>query len=1175
MAAEAKSNVTVSVDYTGRDYYAIREQLIRRVQDRIPDWQGSDPSDFGLALVEAFAYMGDLVNYYIDRIANESYLMTATQRENILNLANLFGYRPANYVSASTTLTLNSNIGYQGSVGGAIIEDGTIDSVTLGNYAKIIVPNDHPWTASDPAEADKYNRIRVSAVPSEASGTVGDTSVTYYTSVFNGTFPVANIGYDNIGKNVVWYRPAANVSAISIGTASITAATGDGTTVTYTAANEFVVGQIVTITGLGTGSGSSLNLSNVTVASATSTQFTVNNSTVGVSSGTGTATDTGFTVTLSETDRTLDPLSNQRIKLSGVTVGSGANYNGNWVILSSIPATSTTGTKIIVRTQDSFTAPKVTFAKVISSTFRYELWSDSALGQGFTTGQEVTVTGVNSANNTGGTAGSGFNLTAATIQAVKDVEAAVSRVKVVGSDVTYYVSKAFAADDLVTIRNIVSGLTATGAANAGFNLSNQTVSNTTATITAAIQNVVPNSADATITFETTADPDVGHGFKQNDYVTMTGIRNDVSPGVDRTDVYNLKSAKILAVGGGNGEGKETTFTVRGYWTNDYSDDQPDSPTATLYAFTLVGAGVTDTATSACTALSKYFDLTSSGTPGAWNTSTNAKATPVVGGTYSSGGEVVYSEIPTIVLAGPTATIVGSTLVPKGAQVGTQVSVEGKTVDVIFSTQSDVYVPYRDSAQVLATHGEDIALRTENFANTTAKPYDIAGELIGYSDGEPDQRFSIKEIEVAPRSIRVFIDTGLQWEEWLQVEHVQDYATSSKVFQVDVAANEEISVVFGDGVSGKIPPSEAGIKVLYVAGGGTSGNVSEGTLTSWKYIPGTNEATIREDITVTNSVAATGGTNPESNDSIRYNAPRALRALNRAVTLEDFAALALSVDGIVKANAYAESRSSVTVYIAPSAAADETTPGVDQDNAATPQMENYKTLVAQYLADKKQIGTTVTVLDPTYSYAHVDLNYSVLPQYNAGTVETSLKKELLDVFSYDNLDFQDVITPEEVEFKLRQVDGVSNVRVTGLYRKGGSGRNSLIGDPDEIFVFTGEEIGLNPTDTKAELSSVVFAPTDSDDVSTGSATLAPSSINGNVFTYTLTLPLGTTKLGFTVATNSNGKASVSINDNLAEYNGSNYTYTLTPIPLTTIVITVTAEDGITTNSYKFKTTISSS
>ncbi len=95
-------------------------------------------------------------------------------------------------------------------------------------------------------------------------------------------------------------------------TAVVTAAVGDGTTVTYTADNGFVPGQRVSITGLGVASGSSLNLTDATVATATQTEFTVTNSTVGTSSGTGTATAPGIatliptpeTVTFSAFDTT-------------------------------------------------------------------------------------------------------------------------------------------------------------------------------------------------------------------------------------------------------------------------------------------------------------------------------------------------------------------------------------------------------------------------------------------------------------------------------------------------------------------------------------------------------------------------------------------------------------------------------------------------------------------------------------------------------------------------------------------------------------------------------------------------------------------------------------------------------------------------------------------------------
>ena len=109
MTATPASDIPLSIDYTGRDYYAIREQLIARVQDRIPSWTGANPSDFGVALVEAFAYLGDLMSYYIDRNANESFITTATQRDSIINIAQSYGYVPAGYRQATVTLTFSNS----------------------------------------------------------------------------------------------------------------------------------------------------------------------------------------------------------------------------------------------------------------------------------------------------------------------------------------------------------------------------------------------------------------------------------------------------------------------------------------------------------------------------------------------------------------------------------------------------------------------------------------------------------------------------------------------------------------------------------------------------------------------------------------------------------------------------------------------------------------------------------------------------------------------------------------------------------------------------------------------------------------------------------------------------------------------------------------------------------
>ena len=77
------------------------------------------------------------------------------------------------------------------------------------------------------------------------------------------------------------------INAGEQGTASITAVSGNGTTVTFTASNTYIPGQTVTLAGLG--GGFSGLVGTQTVASATGSSFTVTNATTGATT-TGTAT---------------------------------------------------------------------------------------------------------------------------------------------------------------------------------------------------------------------------------------------------------------------------------------------------------------------------------------------------------------------------------------------------------------------------------------------------------------------------------------------------------------------------------------------------------------------------------------------------------------------------------------------------------------------------------------------------------------------------------------------------------------------------------------------------------------------------------------------------------------------------------------------------------------------
>tara|TARA_Y100000310_G_C20694593_1_gene824664 strand:- start:1390 stop:3615 length:2226 start_codon:yes stop_codon:yes gene_type:complete len=80
------------IDYTSKDFTTIRSDLINLIPQVTNKWTDYNASDLGVVLLELFAYMGDIVNTYIDRIANESYLSTAQSRQSIAELVKMLGY---------------------------------------------------------------------------------------------------------------------------------------------------------------------------------------------------------------------------------------------------------------------------------------------------------------------------------------------------------------------------------------------------------------------------------------------------------------------------------------------------------------------------------------------------------------------------------------------------------------------------------------------------------------------------------------------------------------------------------------------------------------------------------------------------------------------------------------------------------------------------------------------------------------------------------------------------------------------------------------------------------------------------------------------------------------------------------------------------------------------------
>src|SRR5881397_1560630 len=75
-----------------------------------------DDDDFTIALLDGWATIADVLTFYSERIANESFLRTAIERESVLELARIIGYELNPGVAANTYLvfTVDESAGAPG-----------------------------------------------------------------------------------------------------------------------------------------------------------------------------------------------------------------------------------------------------------------------------------------------------------------------------------------------------------------------------------------------------------------------------------------------------------------------------------------------------------------------------------------------------------------------------------------------------------------------------------------------------------------------------------------------------------------------------------------------------------------------------------------------------------------------------------------------------------------------------------------------------------------------------------------------------------------------------------------------------------------------------------------------------------------------------------------------------
>jgi hypothetical protein len=102
-----QTNGRTIIDYMARDDESLLRSMQALIPEKLPEWKEFESeADFGNVLLQLFAHMGDILSYYQDRVANESFLGTAQARRSIIHHLRLIGYKLSTAGPASGALTL-------------------------------------------------------------------------------------------------------------------------------------------------------------------------------------------------------------------------------------------------------------------------------------------------------------------------------------------------------------------------------------------------------------------------------------------------------------------------------------------------------------------------------------------------------------------------------------------------------------------------------------------------------------------------------------------------------------------------------------------------------------------------------------------------------------------------------------------------------------------------------------------------------------------------------------------------------------------------------------------------------------------------------------------------------------------------------------------------------------
>lgn len=175
-----------------------------------------------------------------------------------------------------------------------------------------------------------------------------------------------------------------------------------------------------------------------------------------------------------------------------------------------------------------------------------------------------------------------------------------------------------------------------------------------------------------------------------------------------------------------------------------------------------------------------------------------------------------------------------------------------------------------------------------------------GTLVEYEyvvDTFQRQRFVIPNEDVDIDTLQVFVRPNTQStniDSYIKAEDITDLTSTSRIYHINEGPDLRYELFFGDGVIGRKLQDGEVILLRYAISNGSAANDIQNFFYAAQIEDSCGKIYGSEDVTVTILERAQLGSDRETVESIKYNAPRWFATQNRAVTTIDYETIARKV-----------------------------------------------------------------------------------------------------------------------------------------------------------------------------------------------------------------------------------------------------------------------------------------